>query len=249
MLTAILIDDEERARRVLSNLIQLYCSEVEIIETCSNVPDGVLAINKLKPDVVFLDIEMPNYSGFELLGFFREVDFEIIFVTAYSKYAIKAFEVSAIDYLLKPVQIDLLENAVNRVKEKRLSGDMQKRLNALQSNLAKGDIQKIAIPVSDGLEFINVNDISHINADGAYSKVILINGEIKLVSRRLKHFEELLSEKGRFYRIHRSHLINVSRIQKYSRHQSNVILENNHVLNVARDNKSAFEQLLNQLHS
>src|SRR3989338_4013155 len=114
-LKAILIDDEESARNVLSNLMARFCPEVNILQTCANVTEAIDAINTHQPDVVFLDIEMPNYSGFELVNFFEKVNFEIVFVTAYDKYAIKAFEVSAVDYLLKPIEIDRLKQAVERL--------------------------------------------------------------------------------------------------------------------------------------
>jgi two-component system LytT family response regulator len=246
---AIIIDDEERARRVLSNMLINFCPNVEIVATCSNVPDGVLMINKHKPDVVFLDIEMPNYSGFELLGFFREVDFEIIFVTAYSKYAIQAFEVSAIDYILKPVQLEQLENAVLKVEEKVGINHMQERLEALKQNLQAEQIKKIAVPVSDGLVFIKVDDISHIDADGSYSTLFLADGRKMVVSKKLKYFEELLNGKGSFYRVHRSHLVNLKFVKKYNRQQSKVELENELEIAVSRDNKTAFEASLAEFHT
>ncbi|UKN03510.1 LytTR family DNA-binding domain-containing protein [Paracrocinitomix mangrovi] len=245
---AIIIDDEERARRVLKNMLNEFCKDVEVIDSSSNVPDGVLAINNLKPDVVFLDIEMPNYSGFELLGFFRDVDFEIVFVTAYSQYAIQAFEVSAVDYLLKPVQVEQLENAIQKVKDKINISSMQDRLDTLKVNLSGSQIQKIAVPVSDGLVFVKTEDISHINADGSYSKIYLADGTDMLVSKKLKYFEEMLEGKGNFYRVHRSHLVNLSFVRKYNRHQGQVELENDHKVNVSREGKSAFEDTLAEFH-
>lgn len=245
---AIIIDDEKRARRVLSNMLEQFCPDVEILGSFSNVPDGVLAINQNKPDLVFLDIEMPQYSGFELLGFFREVDFEIIFVTAYSQYAIRAFEVSAIDYILKPIQLEQLENAIKKVAEKKGALFMQEKIEALKSNLGNEQTQKIAVPISDGLIFIKVTDITHINADGSYSQIYLSDGSDILVSKKLKYFEERLTEKAPFYRVHRSHLVNLKHIQKYSRHQGRLTMENNLELNVSRDNRVEFEKTLNDFH-
>ncbi|PCJ64985.1 MAG: DNA-binding response regulator [Bacteroidetes bacterium] len=246
---AIIIDDEERARRLLSTTLTDHCSEIEVLAQCENVPEGVLAINRLKPDVVFLDIEMPEYTGFELLDFFREVDFEIIFVTAYSEYAIQAFEVSAIDYILKPIRIDKLETAVERLKSKLSSTTMFDRLETLKTNLASDYIEKIAVPVSDGLIFIKVNEISYIEADGSYAKLQLINGSNMLISKNLKFFKDLLKNQNHFYRVHRSHLLNMHTIQKYNRHESLVILENGTKIKVARDHKSSFETALKDLHS
>ena len=239
---AIIIDDEERARRVLSSLIEKYCSEdIEIISQCANVPEGVLEINRKKPDVVFLDIEMPNYSGFELLEFFKDVEFEIIFVTAYNKYALRAFEVSAVDYLLKPIRIDQLEKAVKKLQNK-LHLTMYDRLELLKANIQTEKIKKIAIPVSDGLVLVKVSQISHIDAEGSYAKLYLIDGTNILVSKKLKYFEYLLSNQKNFYRIHRSHLINIQYVKKYNRHENMIILENNQRVKVARDNKVEFEE-------
>ena len=246
---AIIIDDEERARRLLNTALSEHCDDIEIIATCANVPEGVLAINKEKPDVVFLDIEMPDYSGFELLGFFREVDFEIIFVTAYNQYAVQAFEVSAVDYILKPIRIDKLESAVSKLQTKLASATMFDRLETLKSNLASDKIAKIAVPVSDGLIFVKTEDISHVEADGSYAKLWLVNGSNLLVSKKLKYFEELLINQDNFYRVHRSHLVNMENILKYDRHESLVVLENGTKIKVARDNKTSFESQLKMLHT
>lgn len=239
---AIIIDDEERARSVLSSMLKEYCSDtIEVVSLCANVPQGVLEINRKNPDVVFLDIEMPDYSGFELLGFFKDVDFEIIFVTAYNKYALRAFEVSVVDYILKPVRIDKLETAVEKLQTK-LQLRMFDRLELLKTNLQSDKIKKIAVPVSDGLILVKVDEISHIDADGSYVKLHLNDGTNMFVSKKLKYFEDLLSNQYNFYRVHRSHLINIEFIKKYNRHESLVMLENNYKIKVARDNKVEFEE-------
>jgi len=246
---AIIIDDEERARRVLSNSLAEYCPEIEIVAQCSNVPSGVLEINRQKPDVVFLDIEMPEYTGFELLEFFRDVDFEIIFVTAYNQYAVQAFEVSAVDYVLKPLRVDHLERAVNKLKNKLQTATMHDRLETLKANLQSDEIQKITVPVSDGLIFVKVSEISHVDAEGAYAKLWLSNGTNILVSKKLKYFETLLTNKKNFYRVHRSHLVNIDFVSKYNRHESSISLENKQIIKVARDNKVTFEEVLKNNHS
>lgn len=245
----IIIDDELRSRRLLANMINEYCPEIEIVAQCENVPSGVIEINKLQPDVLFLDIEMPDYSGFELLDFFKQVDFEIIFVTAYSEHAIRAFEVSAIDYLLKPVQIDLLERATEKLKIKLAGSNAKHRLEVLKENLRSKEITKIAVPVNDGLIFIKTSDITHINADGAYASLFTADGQSLLVSKKLKYFEDMLKEHQKFFRIHRSHLINTDFLTKYNRHESRVILENNVELPLARNSKSVFEALITQCPS
>lgn len=240
MIKAVIIDDEQRSRDLLAGIFEKYIPEVEVMATCADVPDGVLAINKFNPDLVFLDIEMPKYSGFQLLEFFQSLTFEIIFVTAYNDYAIKAFEVSALDYILKPVQIDKLEAAVEKFKQKK-KASIYDRVENLKTNLKSEKISRIALPVSDGLVFIEVDDISYLEADGAYTKVNLKNGSNLLISKKLRYFEDLLGGREQFYRIHRSHIININYIKKYSRAEGYLTLDNQTSVRVARDKKSDFE--------
>lgn len=244
MIKAVIIDDEEGAIRVLTNLVQSVASDIEIVATAQNVPDGVLAINRNKPQVVFLDIEMPDYSGFELLEFFNEVDFEIIFTTAYSQYAIQAFEVSAIDYILKPIQLQKLELAIEKLRTKLNSHSMFERLQALKTNLKEQVIKKIALPVSDGLLFFNVEDLIHLDADGAYTRVWVKGGTQLLVSKNLKYFEDILDKHPLFFRPHRSHIFNFTYLKKYSRHEELLILENNHEISLSKNRKQDFEEFL-----
>lgn len=244
---AIIIDDEERGRSSLLTLAETYCPEVTILGSYANVPEGVLAINRVKPNLVFLDIEMPEYTGFDLLDFFREVDFEIIFVTAYSEYAIRAFEVSAVDYLLKPVQIELLQAAVEKVKTRLMASSMRQRLDLLKETYQTDQIRKIALPMSDGLLFIDTSDLVLIEADGAYSHIYLKNGSKILVSKKLKFFEDILQHKQGFYRPHRSYLIHLNFIKKYIKGDSLIIMDNQVQVNVARERKQEFEQLLRRL--
>jgi two-component system LytT family response regulator len=185
---------------------------------------------------------MPDYPGFELLDFFKDVDFEIIFFTAYNKYAVKAFEVSAVDYLLKPVKIEQLENAVNKLQEKLNFLSMYDRLELLKTNIETDKIKKIAIPVSDGFVLIKINEISHVDADGSYSRLHLIDGTNMMVSKKLIYFEDLLANQEHFHRVHRSHLINLALVKKYNRHESEITMENNHKIKVARDKKVDFEE-------
>lgn len=240
MIRAILIDDEERARRVLKNLITKFCPEVDILMVCSNVPDAVLSINKLQPDVVFTDIEMPGYSGFELLEFFTDINFEIIFTTGYHEYALKAFQVSAIDYLLKPIQIDQLEQAVEKLKSKQ-QVNMQNRLDVLKENLKQAEIHRIALPTLDGLLFFDVNTIMCMEADGAYTQVTFSDNKTLLVSKKIKYFELLLERRNQFFRVHRSAIININYIEKYSKAENYLILPANKNIKIARDKKPEFE--------
>lgn len=243
---AIIIDDEERARDSLSSIIKEYCKDVSIIDTCSNVPDGVISINKHKPDVIFLDIEMPDYNGFELFSFFNEINFDIIFVTAYSQYAIKAFEVSAIDYLLKPVDIEALQKSLEKVKTKQTQIALQKRLELLKENFTADEINKIALPMGDGLLFVEMKDIILFEADGAYTNLYMNNGSKILVSKRLKFFEDILQNRTNFFRPHRSHLININYIKKYIKGDNQIVMDNLVELSLSRDLKQDFEALLKE---
>ena len=247
LINAIIIDDEERARNTLSSLLLNYCPEINVMANCPNVPDGVIAINKHKPDVVFLDIEMPDYSGFELLGFFREIDFDIIFVTAYSEYAIKAFEISAVDYILKPIDIDQLKNSVEKLKQKKLHSQMQEQIQLLKESYKGDDIRKIAISMSDGLTFVEIADIIFLEADGAYTTFYLKDGRKILASKKLKFYEDILTNRSFFFRTHRSYFINVNYIKKYTRSENSILMDNDSSITISRDRKQEFESLLKDL--
>lgn len=247
MLKAIIIDDEEGARFTLSTLLEEYCPSISIIAQCSNVPEGVLAINKHTPDIVFLDIEMPEYNGFELVEFFKIVDFEIIFVTAYSQYAIRAFEVSAVDYLLKPVEIEQLQAAVEKASQKRTQANIMQRLDLMKSTYNGDEIKKIALPMSDGLMFVDVAEIILFEADRAYTHVFLKNGSKITVSKPMRTFEDILENRQFIFRPHRSHLININYIKKYVRGDGMIFMDNGFALPVSRERKQEFEALLKEL--
>ena len=248
MIKAVIIDDELGAIRVLSQLLDEIDMGISVVATAQNVPEGVLAINRSKPDVVFLDIEMPDYSGFELLEFFNNVNFEIIFTTAYSQYAIQAFEVSAIDYVLKPIQIEKLESAIEKLKGKLANENMAERLETLKTNLKDEIVKKIALPVSDGLLFINVDEIIHLDADGAYTKVWVKGGTHILISKNLKYFEGLLEKHAQFFRPHRSHIVNISYLKKYSRHDETLLLDNEHEITLSKNRKHDFEAFMKKFN-
>lgn len=220
---------------------------MNVVAKCTNVPDAVEQIKKLQPDIVFLDIEMPEYNGFELFDFFDEVNFEVIFVTAYDQYAIKAFEVSAVDYLLKPVEIELLQKAVQKAEKKNSLKGNKDQIGILK-NVYKGEeIKKIALPLLDGLTFVELADISLFMADGAYTNVIFKNKNKILVSKRLKFFEDLLENRPVFFRAHRSNLINLNAMQKYYKGKNVIVMENGIEISLSRDRKQEFENKLKEL--
>lgn len=243
----IIIDDEEPARRALKNILDLYCPNVELLSEASNIPDGVKLIHKAEPQLVLLDIEMPGYNGFELLDFIKEVNFEIIFITAYSEYALKAFEVSAIDYLLKPVNIDQLNVAIEKVSHKLHASNMQKRVELFKENHTANEFTRIALPVSDGLLFIEVVDIILLEADGAYTHVWLRNGSKILVSKKLKFFEDVLIARKHFYRPHRSYMVNFNFVTKYNKGESMLVMDNKIAVPVSKEKKAELEDVLKEV--
>ncbi len=248
LLRAVLIDDEPAATRSLSKLLELFCPHVKVEASAENVPEGVRAIEAHQPDVVFLDIEMPGYSGFELLQFFKQVSFEIVFVTAYEAFAVKAFEVSAVDYLLKPVQPEALQSAVDKVREKRQQQHIQARLTALEDNLQSRELQKLGLPMSDGLVFVATQDILYLEADGSYTHVRTQDGQTHLVSKPLKFFADALNDHSDFFRSHRSFLVNLRHCQTLKRGSRVLQLEDGSTLPIARNQRKALEAALERVH-
>ena len=243
----VFIDDDSLIVR--EHLVTMFdeLAGVEIVGQAENVAESIRAIQNLRPDVVILDIEMPEYSGFELLGFFREVDFEFIFVTAYENYARKAFEVSAVDYLLKPIEPDLLVAAVKKAIENRKFANMNHRLDILKDAFRGNEVTKIALPMNDGLLFVEVSEIMFIAAEGAYTHLFLKSGSKVTLSKNLRFFEELLEERPLFYRPHRSHLVNLNFIRKYLRGEGTLVMDNAYNISISRDKKIEFEQKLRAL--
>lgn len=237
---ALIVDDEQKARNVLNALLTDNFSDVEVVDQVEDVPTAVRSINRHKPDVVFLDVEMPGYNGFQLLDFFDKIDFNIIFTTAYSEYAIQAFQVSAVDYLLKPLQIEQLETAIEKLKGKNVEQNREVFDN-LKENIANNSIRKIALPTSSGILFVKIEDIVYLKADGSYTNFFLTNGKQVLVSRKIKEYEAALSNENRFYRPHRSYVINADRITEYVKADGgSVVLDNGDSIPISREIKDEF---------
>lgn len=241
----IIVDDEENARLILSNFIAEYCPSVEIIGEAGDVKTALKLINKNDVDLVFLDIEMPNENGFALFEYFNKPTFETVFCTAYSEYAIKAFEVSATDYLLKPISIIKLREAIDKVADKRLNkSNTANSVAALQENLSGKEIKKIGVLIGDSIVFLDLNDIFYFEAEGSYTTIHHKNGS-DLTVKKIKHFEDLLSADKRFFRIHRSYLINISHIKKYSKKDGlSVTYDERTLLPISREKKEEFEEYM-----
>lgn len=244
-LNAIIVDDEESARNVLSNLIARFCPEINILNTFSNVVDAVDYIKKKQPDIVFLDIEMPNYAGYELVSFFEKVTFEIIFVTAYDNFAIRAFEVSAVDYILKPVEIERLQEAVTKLIAKNNLKVNSENYKTLTENLKSDIVSKIIVRTNNGQEVVLVKDIIAIEAKEAYSCIHTIS-ENYLMSKNLKHYETIFVNDKTFFRSHKSWIINLNHIVKFSKSNFEIELSNKIIAKLSKYKKPDFEHIILQ---
>lgn len=245
MLSCVIIDDEGKARRILEAMLKEHCPEVQVIAAAEDVPSGVKIIQKHNPDLVFLDIEMPGYTGFQLLEFFDQPTFEVIFTTAYSEYALQAFQVSAVDYLLKPIQIEQLKQAVDKAIRMHGNSQVIERLTALRENVEENTLQKIALPVSEGLRFVPLKDILYLKADGSYTHIFLVDGTRILISKKIKEFENTLAPRNNFFRTHRSYIINLGRIKNYIRQDGGyIVMENGDEVDLSRERKDEFQQLI-----
>ena len=241
MLRAIIIDDELKSRELLKILIEEFCDGVSVVALCQNVAEGIDSINTHSPEVVFLDIQMQRETGFDLLTKLGEINFEVIFTTAHSEFAIKAFKFSAIDYLLKPLDPEDLKRAIKKV-EKKMYGNATQRLEMLIKNMrtTPSEAYKLALPTSDGLMFIKLNEILYCEAFSNYTSFYLSDGKKYIVSKTLKEYEDILTEYN-FFRIHNSYLINMREIKKYIRGEGGYVILNNDVsLDVSKRKKEAF---------
>jgi two-component system LytT family response regulator len=228
MIRAIIVEDEQRSADVLKALINRYCDDVEVIKHENSVLGGIAAIEELKPDLVFLDVELPDGSGFNVLEHFPGNELNIIFVTAYEHYAFKAIKACAIDYLLKPVDIEDLVVAVNKAKAEIGTAELEGKKAALAHNFKqKGSYnQKIALPTIDGIVFVHLAQIILCKAEGNYTRFVLENGESVMVSKPLAHFEEILDD-TQFCRTHQSFVVNLLHVSKYVKGRGGCLVMSN----------------------
>jgi len=223
ILKTVIVDDEQDAVNFIESIANEYCPSIKIIGKAYSAIEGVEVITKLKPDLVFLDVEMPHGSGFDLLAGFPEKEFDVIFITAFNHYAIRAIKFSAVDYILKPININEFIEAVKRVEESRKEKTgSNHNFNTLFENLQTALPSKLAIPTSSGMEYLNTREIIRIEADRSYSWFFMGDEKKHLVSRNLKEYQELLSDRN-FFRTHNSHLINLEHVKKYIRHEGGYI--------------------------
>jgi two-component system, LytTR family, response regulator len=241
MIRGIIVDDELKSRESLKILLEDFCEGVEVAALCQNVDESIEAIQRLNPDVVFLDIQLQRETGFDLLTKLKHFDFNVIFTTAYSEYAIKAFKFSAIDYLLKPIDIEELKRSLSKL-EKKMGSTITERLQQLMQNMrseSAGNF-KLALPTMDGLIFVKVKNVLYCEASSNYTEITMEDNKKYVVSRTLKEYEDLLADQD-FFRVHHSTLINLNAIKKYVRGDGGyVIMNNDKSLDVSKRKKEAF---------
>lgn len=245
MITSVIIDDEQHCIDALALDLAKNCGNVEVLAKCNSAKEGILALKKYRPQLLFLDVEMPWMNGFEMLEMIDHIDFCIIFTTAYDKFAARAFRISAVDYLLKPVDAADLKVAVRKAEEKINASSGTVNIQNLLDNIRKpAQDQKIAFPNREGYEFVPVQSILYCSAEGAYTKVVLQDKRSLLVSRTLGDVEELLPPEI-FIRIHHSTIVNLQFIAQYSRSDGGyVVLSTHERLMVSKARKEALLQRL-----
>jgi two-component system, LytTR family, response regulator len=241
MIKAILIDDEVHCLDTLSILLEEYCPQVQVMERCRSAKDGLVAIEKHQPVIVFLDIEMPLMNGFELLEMFPELPFSIIFTTSYDQYAIRAIRFSALDYLLKPIVPKELVTAVHKIqKQTHLPSPEQFRMLMSQINHKETGFNKIAVPTSDGYELIPAEQVIRCEADDNYTFLFLKNKSKIIACRTLKEMEEQLQDFNFFVRVHHSYMVNLNEVTKYVRGEGGyLIMSDGSTVNVSRSRKES----------
>lgn len=219
MFTAVVIDDESRVRETICNMLSVYCPNIKVVGQADGVESGYTLINKLSPEVVFLDIKMPDGTGFDLLKKFNSLNFHFIIISAYEEYAVKAFKYSALDYLLKPIDSTDLINAVDKVTKTINSEETNQKFEILLTNIdnAEKEIKKIILKTQDSIFVVDINSIVRCESQNNYTLFYLSDSSTVLVSKTLKEYDEMLSPLS-FIRCHQSHLVNPKYIVKYTKH-------------------------------
>lgn len=240
----VVIDDEPKSRQTLKNFIAKYAVNLELVGEADNIDSGVRLIDTEKPELVFLDIQMPDGTGFDLLGQIEHNDFQLIFCTSFDQYAVKAFRFSAIDYLLKPLDPDVFKAAVNKVLENK-NAELKEQLEVLNAN--KNEFTRIALHSSDGISLVDVADIIRCESNGNYTRFVIKGKQNILVTKTLKDYEETLSEHN-FIRIHKSFLVNLAHVSKYVKGEGGwVIMSDDSKIEVARRKKDQLLSILSQM--
>lgn len=243
----IIVDDEQGAREALQNILTNYfADDIEVIDTCGDIDEAFKSLTENKPNLVFLDIEMPKGGGFELLNRFDDFQFKVIFVTAFDQYAIKAIKFSALDYLLKPIDMEDLDKALQKFRKEQTMQKVErlKLRNLIDNVKSETRVKKVAVPDGNGLIFIALKDIIRCESDGNYTTIFTSNNKKVVASRTLGDYEDMFAGET-FFRIHRSHLINLDHLQKYVKGEGGyVVMSDNSKADVSRRKKGEFLEFL-----
>lgn len=241
MYSCVIIDDEKHMRESLSKMIEMFCPTLKIKGVSQDIFEAETLINEVHPDLIFLDVEMPGGSGFDLLEKFNNIDFKVIFTTAHAAYAIKAIKYAAMDYLLKPINIDELKEAINKFSVSNHQNEFyQQQLNVLKNNRGKSDFDfsRIALPVADAIKFFDVSDIVYCEADRAYCKFHINDQKKILISKPMSEYEDILSQSN-FIKVHKSYIINKSHVDKMLKGpDGGIVMSNGAIVPVAVRRKS-----------
>ena len=248
MIRCVIVEDEEMARKVLKSLLAQYCPDVMVCAEADDITSGQEMIEAFRPDLVFLDIEMPGGSGFKLLNNIKDIDFEVVFITAYEQFAIKAIRHDALDYLLKPVDPKELVAAVDKVKDAKYKKTLKKQYDNLLKNidLEQLVVKKISISTSDKIHLIEVDDIIRCESDNYYTIIYFKDGTSLLVSKTLKEMEQKLEEYD-FVRTHKSHLVNMRCIMNFIKDEMMVLLTDGVKVPVSKRKKEKILEVINSL--
>lgn len=241
---AIIVDDEPNARMALRGMLEENFSQVEILSECKSVPEAVKTINNLKPNLIFLDIAMPGYSGFELLDFFDEqhLNFKIIFVTAYSEHSLRAFEISAVDYILKPVRLEHITRALKKITLGETVNE-NRQYKVLKENFSNQSEKKIVLQTAETIFVVRMDDIIYLQADGSYTHFYTTTHGILTITKKLIDFE-YLENGGPFFRSHRSYILNLNHIKRVDKKEFIIVMNNDAEIYLAQDKKN---QLLEKI--
>ena len=241
---AVIIDDEKRARNYLKGILDDQFKNIDIVGEADGVEAGVALIERVLPELIFLDVQMQDGTGFDLLAKIDRSRFHVVFISAYDRFAITAIKFSAVDYLLKPVEAIDLGLALDKVKKTKLTDQVQNKLDLLLNNVNK--IEKIALPSLNGIEFVRIENIVRCESDNNYTNFYLTSGEKIVVSKTLKEFEEMLENKG-FFRTHKSHIINLAFLKKYIKGEGGIaVMEDKSEIVVSRRRKEEFLEVLSK---
>ena len=248
MITAIIIDDEKTSRDTLQGLLNRYCKNVEVIDQADGYANGIESVKKHNPEVIFLDIQMPDGSGFQLLEQLGDVNFEVIFTTAYDQYAIKAIKYSALDYLLKPIIPDDLIDAVEKAEQRKTKSSTNTNIKVLLNNVSQsGESKKIVLSTAEKMHVIDIDDIIRCESDDYYTRFFFKDTKTLLISKTLKEHEELLGDRY-FMRPHKSHLVNLKYIKSYSKIDGGyIIMSDGSKIPVSRRKKEKVLDILSHL--